>query len=129
MTFLRADPTPSYRLLRLISQEGRWELGLSPYTHGTRLRMGLHGRPPSIMDFCLGHDAQLAISVLTAILGILEDIPEESEPATIDAAFPWAGTRPNPDLHLPRLASLAASRRQKRLSCGLWPQACEQGGI
>jgi hypothetical protein len=55
------------------------------------------------MDFCLGHDPQLPLTVLTAILDILENIPEESEPAAIDAAFPWAGTRPNPDIHLKAL--------------------------
>ena len=103
MIFRRAEPTPNYRALRCLSDTGRWELGLSPYQHGVRLRMGHSGRPPSVIDFCLGHDPSLYPVVLQAVTERLETLPESSGAGEIDALFPWAGTRPDPAVHLPAL--------------------------
>lgn len=100
MTFRRADPNAEFRLLRLVSLEGRWELGLSTYQSGTRLRMGLAGRPPGLMDFCLGHDSRIPAPVLLAIVRRLEDVREDVTAGEIDAVFPWAGTRPDLQIHL-----------------------------
>ena len=103
MTFQYASPNSHFRALRLLSEHGRWELGLSPYSHGMRLRMGLAGRPPRVMDFCLGRDGELFPKVLLAVLQTLEVLDEISTPEQIDAAFPWSGTRPDMNLHLPEL--------------------------
>lgn len=99
MTFKRADPNNHFRSLRLVSDGGRWELGLSPYSHGMRLRMGLAGRPPQVMDFCLGRDAEVFPKVLVAVLKRLEPLDEMSAPDEVDAVFPWAGTRPDMAVH------------------------------
>lgn len=103
MTFRYAVPDTHYRTLRLLSTRGHWALGLSPYHHGMRVRMGRMGLPPALLDFCLGHNPHLPIEVLRAVLRILEPLPEESTLSDIDAAFPWANTRPDLSLHLPRL--------------------------
>ncbi len=103
MNFRRANPNSHYRSLRLLSEGGRWELGLSHYQYGMRLRMGLAGRPPEVMDFCLGRDAELFQQVLVAVLKKLEMLEETSAIKEIDAAFPWAGTRPQMAIHLPAL--------------------------
>ncbi len=100
MTFKRAIPNNHFRALRLLSESGRWELGLSPYHHGMRLRMGLAGRPPQVMDICLGRDEELFPKVLVAVLRRLEALDETSTPREVDAAFPWAGTRPDLAVHL-----------------------------
>jgi hypothetical protein len=101
MTFHHVTPNNHFRALRLLSDGGRWELGLSPYHHGMRLRMGLAGRPPQVMDFCLGRDASLFPKVLVAVLGLLDLLDESATPREVDAAFPWAGTRPDLAVHLP----------------------------
>ncbi|MEO5712465.1 MAG: hypothetical protein ABIT37_03175 [Luteolibacter sp.] len=103
MTFKHADPNNHFRSLRLLSEGGRWELGLSPYSHGMRLRMGLAGRPPQVMDFCLGRDAELFPKVLVAVLKTLEALQEMATPEEIDSVFPWAGTRPDMAIHLTAL--------------------------
>jgi len=100
VTFRRADPNAEFRLLRLVSLEGRWELGLSSYQSGTRLRMGPAGRPPGVMDFCLGHDCRMPAPVLLAVVRRLEEISEDATASEIDALFPWAGTRPDLNTHL-----------------------------
>lgn len=103
MNFQRVSPNGHFRALRLLSEGGRWELGLSPYHHGVRLRMGLAGRPPQVMDFCLGRDSGLFPRVLVAVLKCLDPLDEMTTPEEVDAAFPWAGTRPDLAVHLVEL--------------------------
>lgn len=100
MKFQRAEPTAHYRALCLISESGVWELGLCPYSHGMRLRMGRRGRPPSVLDFCLGHDVTLVLPVLSAVMRRLDPLAETATNREIDAVFPWAGTRPDLAVHL-----------------------------
>ena len=100
MIFHRTEPSSEYRALRLLSETGCWELGLSPYHSGTRLRMGLAGRPPSVIDFCLGHEEKIYSPALLAVVERLERLPESADSQEIDALFPWAGTRPDPSVHL-----------------------------
>lgn len=107
MIFQRADPNSEYRALRFLSETGRWELGLSPYQSGIRLRMGLAGRPPSVLDFCLGHDPGLYSPVMLAVIKLLESVPESASASEVDAAFPWAETRPDLSIHLEPLFKLA----------------------
>jgi hypothetical protein len=108
MTFHRVSPNSHFRSLRLLSECGRWELGLSPYSNGMRLRMGLAGRPPQVMDFCLGRNEALFPQVLVAVVRRLEAVGGNSTAEVIDAAFPWAGTRPDLREHLAELLNWSA---------------------
>ncbi len=103
MTFRRVTPNAEYRTLRLRSDGGNWELGMSPYSHGMRLRMGRTGRPPRVMDFCMGRDESLFPKVLVAILNRLTSLDDSSTAAEIDHVFPWSGTRPDLTKHLESL--------------------------
>lgn len=103
MNFRRQPPAPSYRILRLVSEGGRWELGLNDYRDGLRLRMGHCGKPPAVMDFCLGHRREIWWGVLAAVLRRLAGIGEAATADEIDALFPWAGGRPDLAVHLDAL--------------------------
>ena len=107
MTFLRTPPNANYRVLRLLSERGQWEVGFSDYARGIRLRMGRAGRPPSVIDFCLGGDTRLYQSVLLAVLARLETASESASPEEIDALFPWAETKPDLASHLAPLLARA----------------------
>lgn len=107
MTFSRATPNEHYRAMRFVSAGGAWELGLSLYAAGPRLRMGKTTRPPSVLDFCLGRDAAIYLPVLDAVLKTLSKLPEDAAPEAIDAVFPWAGTRPDLAVHLQPLLEAA----------------------
>lgn len=100
MNFQCVETNGDYRCIRLLSAGGRWELGLSPYTYGMRLRMGLTGKPPKVMDFCLGTNGSLFLKVLMAVLGRLESLEENITSESVDAVFPWAGSRPDMNVHL-----------------------------
>ena len=100
MIFHHVEPGEHYRNLRLISAEGIWTLGLCLFSSGLRLRMGKTGRPPSVLDFCLGTDPAIYAPALDAVVRRLEPLMENSTPGQIDAVFPWAGTRPDLEVHL-----------------------------
>lgn len=100
MTFTNSEPNEHYRVCRLVSGGGRWEIGISLYATGARLRMGMAGRPPSVLDFCLGRDAEYYAPIFCAVVHLLEPLEETVTAAEIDAVFPWAGTRPDLAVHL-----------------------------
>jgi hypothetical protein len=110
--FQRAEPSFHYRTLRLVSEAGRWELGLSPYSHGMRLRMGRSGRPPSVLDFCLGHETRRFLPVLSTVTQRLGPLAESASAREIDAVFPWAGTRPDLAEHLTLLLAPERAKEQ-----------------
>ncbi len=103
MRFQRAQPNSHYRSLRLVSENNRWELGMSPYSHGMRMRMGRPGKPPGVIDFCMGRNGAVYPAVLLSILKRLEPLPENQTEQVIDAVFPWHGTRPDPTIHFRQL--------------------------
>lgn len=105
MTFHRVTPNAEYRTLRLLSDGGNWELGMSPYSHGMRMRMGRTGMPPRVMDFCMGRNESLFPKILVAIIKHLAPLVDSSTAEEIDRAFPWAGTRPDLAQHLEPLFS------------------------
>ncbi|MEI6492098.1 MAG: hypothetical protein WCO94_06080 [Verrucomicrobiota bacterium] len=70
--------------------------------------MGLAGRPPSVLDFCLGHNADLYSPVLLAVIARLEAVAESASAREVDAVFPWAGTRPDMNVHLDALVTKPA---------------------
>lgn len=126
MTFKRVSPNGHFRTLRLLSEGGCWELGMSPYSHGMRLRMGKTGRPPQVLDVCLGRDAGLFPKVLVAVLRRLETLDEASTPHEIDTLFPWSGTRPDLAVHLSDLLagvvdSLPERSYPRAEECGTHP--------
>ncbi len=105
MRFQSAPPNGHYRVIRLLSGEGAWEIGVSLFATGARLRMGRTGHPPSVLDFCLGRDPGDYAPVVCAVLDRLGALPDSATAAEVDAVFPWAGTRPDLAVHLPELLS------------------------
>ena len=110
MIFQRSEPNEHYGALRLLSAGGVWEFGLSLRPTGTRLRLGRLGRPPSVLDFCMGKDAAIYAEIFQAVLRHLEPLPETATAAEIDAVFPWAGTRPDLAVHLQPLFTGAGEK-------------------
>ena len=100
MKFRRAEPNSHYRSLRLVSENSRWELGMSLYSHGMRMRMGRSGKPPAVIDFCMGRNGTNYPAILLAILKKLEPVSENQTEPVIDAIFPWHGSRPDLSIHL-----------------------------
>ena len=75
MIFQRTEPNEHYDALHLVSAGGMWEFGMSLRPTGTRLRMGRMGRPPSVLDFCIGTDAADYAEIFQAVLRRLELLP------------------------------------------------------
>jgi len=58
---------------------------------------------PSLIDFCLGFETGNYSPVLLAVMKLLKQLPESATAEEIDALFPWAGTRPDPAVHVGEL--------------------------
>jgi hypothetical protein len=71
--------------------------------------MGRGGHLPQVMDFCLGTNPDLFAKVLIAVLGRLEALDENTSADEVDAAFPWAGTRPDMTVHLTALLACSSA--------------------
>jgi hypothetical protein len=108
MHFQSVPPGGEYGTMRMMSELGLWEFGLDLRSSGLRLRMGKTGKPPKVLDFCMGRDPALYSSVVLAVLQRLETLPESYGENEIDALFPWAGTRPDLALHLSALLEAPA---------------------
>ncbi len=121
MKFLRADPNQHYRSLRLVSENLRWELGMSLYTHGMRMRMGPAGKPPGVIDFCMGRNGTIYPSILLSILKKLEPVSEYQTDEAIDAVFPWHGSRPDLSIHLAPLLEEVPQRFETIASQAMRP--------
>ncbi len=102
MKFTCIDPNYHYSYLRLTDTNRKWELGMSPFNYGMRMRMGTYSHPPKVIDFCMGLDSKVYMPILQSILRRLESATESASPACIDALFPWKGRRPrlNDDLSI-----------------------------
>lgn len=101
MTFARAEPSFHYRALRLVSKNGQWEMGLSPYYHGIRLRVGRARHPPTFLDVCLGHESRSFLPALESVMQTLAALEESATHQEIEEALscikrPASSARPDP---------------------------------
>lgn len=113
MNFQRVDANSHYRSLRFVSTEGNWELGLSPYHHGMRIRMGRNGGVPKVLDACLGRDETIYGAVLLALIRKLEAVSEGVTSCELSRIFPWQGTSPNLAIFLNALLTDSESVREE----------------
>jgi hypothetical protein len=115
MEFRRVEVNSQYRSLRLLSVGGLWELGLSPYHHGMRVRMGRVGQLPKLLDCCLGWNKALYGPVMLALIERLDPLGEDALSAQVQAVFPWKGVSPEISGYLPLLLGKADGVNAKNL--------------
>ncbi len=114
MTFVRTEPSFHYRALRLISKNGQWEMGLSPYYHGVRLRVGRTRRPPTFLDVCLGHESRSFLPALESVMQMLAPLEESATHQEIEEALSCIKRPPSPAR--PDSLSDSANSTHKRVS-------------
>jgi hypothetical protein len=117
MKFTRAEPSPNYPICRLISETGKWELGLVPMLFGVRVRAGLNGAEWCDIDYCAGADQAFQVELLITVLTILESFPESITSSELYKRMPGFKRKPiNQDPcwgQLQRMAREAIVREQE----------------
>ena len=94
MKFQQTDPDENYPLLKLVSENGRWEIGLTPVMFGVRVRGGLAGDGWCPIDYCGGDDRAFVGQLLAVMVQILETYPESISPGEISTLLPDYETKP-----------------------------------
>jgi hypothetical protein len=94
MRFKLAPREPNYDRLKLVSENGRWELGLWSVMFGVRVRCGLTGECGVSLDYCAGADPLFQMELLNAIHIILQEVPEDISVADFEDMFPQWAVRP-----------------------------------
>lgn len=116
MNFKRAIPTENYMFARFVSENGRWELGLTPVLFGVRVRAGLAGECWCDVDYCAGDDPGFAFELLATMVIILESFPESASGREVSRALPEWKRRPiNKDDCWPKLKAMAAKIFNRRM--------------
>ena len=94
MTFTLTDPDENYSQLKMVSETGRWEVGLHPVMFGVRIRAGRAGRATCAVDYCAGADPVFKMRLLDCIIKILSAFPEEIPQAHINEIMPGFDRKP-----------------------------------
>jgi hypothetical protein len=94
MKFKAVEPDENFSLLRLVSEGGKWELGLRPMLFGVRVSLGRVWAVGLVVDYCAGAKVADQFGVLAVVLDILEHFPEEASERDALGFFPEQRIRP-----------------------------------
>jgi len=92
--FKATDPDENFRFARFLSAGGKWEVGLRPMLFGVRASLGQVGAFGPCVDYCAGDKFADQVNVLSALLTILEALPEELSEREMADYFPYQEVKP-----------------------------------
>lgn len=112
MRFTKAEPTDdnggSGLYCRYVSETGVWELGLGRVIYGVRVKAGHIRSCGFVLEYCAGADPVFTAALLTTVMTILEQYPEDVPISQIERDFPSYAVKPiSQDPCWPRLQELA----------------------
>lgn len=117
MNFKPAPITLNYSIRRFVSENGRWELGITPVLFGVRIRAGLANNEWCVVDYCAGDNWVFAVQLLATMMIILESFPESAGEREVSRILPrWERRTIDRDACWPQLQALAAeilARKEK----------------
>jgi hypothetical protein len=94
MIFTRVTQDENYDIVKYLSKDGRWSLGLKSMMFGVRVRCGLTDAPTVDLDLCAGSDPEYQLDVLRVVTMILLPVPESITPTELAALFPTCRVKP-----------------------------------
>lgn len=94
MKFKRTIPDENFDVLKFLSLEGGWELGLRSMLYGVRVSLSKSGSQWCNLDYCAGDNLVLQLAVLDAVGTILSQFPETVSGGDIERFFPDFEVKP-----------------------------------
>jgi hypothetical protein len=108
MNFDPAPPNDVIHYYRLLSTEGKWELGFRQMLFGVRVSLSRIGDCCYALDYCAADNPEFAAQLLTVVWLILTRYPEDVTPRQLQDAFPRFERKPiNLDPCWPSLLEMA----------------------
>lgn len=113
MTFKETTPDENF-CYRLISAEGRWELGYYQVLYGIRIRLGRPGNGWCNLDYCAGDQSAYQHILLHCVRTILSCVPESVSERELEKMFPRQDVKPifNDPVCLDALVALALETQE-----------------
>jgi hypothetical protein len=94
MNFQSAEPNEVLQIFRLLSTEGKWELGFRQMLFGMRVSLSQIGDCYYTLDYCAADDPGFALTLLLTVMKILERYPENVTPRQLQNEFPRCDRKP-----------------------------------
>jgi hypothetical protein len=94
MKFRPAEPDENFKLLRMLSTGGRWEVGLCPVFFGVRVRAGIVGDCGPSIDLCAGNDSARIDLLLKLVVSFLRNFPESATGREVSSVLPLNTIKP-----------------------------------
>lgn len=94
MDFAQGQKTDAFPIERLVSTGGRWEVGIRPVIFGFRVCGGIIGSGCYAFDYCAGANRGFILQLLAVMIGILEQLPEETTEQQLQDLLPGWRVRP-----------------------------------
>jgi len=95
MKFHHVPTDENYAILKLASEDGSYEVGLSPVIYGVRIRGGKANWGCCDIDYCAGADQLFQIRLLDTVVKILEMVPDGTSSGAICRVLPKCDRKPN----------------------------------
>lgn len=113
MKFTETNPNKSYDVMRYVSENGVWEMGVRSVLYGKRISANPVGWGGYEVDYCAGPVPEHVYEIRDLVRDILEAYPESLEPYTIRQLWPKWERRPihKDETCVPELRRLAALAR------------------
>lgn len=116
LKFKLDTPNENFPLLRFLSEDGGYEVGLMPVLYGVRVRAGRVGDSFVFIDYCAGADRDFQARLLGVIIDILETLPVGITPREVQDLMPGYDIRPiDKDPCWPTLIELRDARKNNPL--------------
>lgn len=94
MELTKAQPDINYPVFRMVSKNGKWEVGVRQMIYGCRVSAGPIGQGVYEVDYCCGDDPAWLISTLAIVTGIFEHLPETISVGEVHRMFPVQSVKP-----------------------------------
>lgn len=94
MKFVKGPGNMDHPISHLVSEGGRWEMGIRPMLFGYRVSASKVGDGGYSIDYCCGNELVWIFMVYQAVMKALEVLPEEIEPWQVSRLFPRQYTKP-----------------------------------
>lgn len=115
MKFTRAEPTGNFPKLRMVSEDGAYEVGLYPVLFGVRIRAGRVNSPVCDIDYCAGADQLFQVMLLGTVVAILESLPNGTPSSEIRRMMPGFERKPiNQDPCWEKLQAMAMAAKEAK---------------
>jgi len=94
MKFTKTEPDENFSIVRLVSENNAWEVGIRNLAFDLRVSANPVGYCCYTLDYCAGNNRVVALVLLATVIKILEPLPENITAAEVERLFPVCTIEP-----------------------------------